>query len=387
MSQRLLVYTDDSDRGGVAQYNHCIAMGLVARGYAVTVVQSESRRWMATAQAAAGVAHRWISYDTGKEFMRTITDTGDAERALAEAKPELVIFSDCCPVSNTAAKHVAVKLGLPYIIVENFVGAYLAERFKNCLPILAKQYQFAKAVVAVSTENLGLLHQHFRLPADKGTIIYYGASEKFFAARNESARKEIRDHLGIADDSVVCITPARLDPIKGHVYQLYALNLLQKQNRTGRLVCLWVGEGDLRSTLATEIAKLSLGRNVILAGHQPDMERWYDAADLFALTSTAEGMPITIMEGMAKGLPVIGTAVSGIPEEIGTDGILLPSPLKDPGGVVVQLAEAWEKLVKAPAMRSALSQQSRLRAARLFREEIMVGKTIDLVQGVLAGTR
>jgi len=98
-------------------------------------------------------------------------------------------------------------------------------------------------------------------------------------------------------------------------------------------------------------------------------------------------MPITIMEGMAKGLPVIGTAVSGIPEEIGTDGILLPSPLKDPGGVVVQLAEAWEKLVKAPAMRSALSQQSRLRAARLFREEIMVGKTIDLVQGVLAGTR
>jgi glycosyltransferase involved in cell wall biosynthesis len=152
-------------------------------------------------------------------------------------------------------------------------------------------------------------------------------------------------------------------------------------------VCLWVGEGDLRSTLATEIAKLSLGRNVILAGHQPDMERWYDAADLFALTSTAEGMPITIMEAMAKGLPVIGTAVSGIPEEIGADGILLPSPLQDPGGVVVQLAEAWEKLAKAPAMRSALSQQSRLRAARLFREEIMVGKTIDLVQGVLAGTR
>ena len=185
MSRHLVIYTDDPDRGGVAQYNHCLALGLIAAGYRVSIVQTASEGWRVREQRAVGIGHRWIGYDTGREFQRTLVETADAERAFLELKPDLVIFSDCCPVSNIAARHVAVKSGIPFVVVVNFVAAYLAERFKKCLPVLAGQYAKAREVIAVSTENKELLHRLFGLPESKGSVIFYGVPDVFFSPQTE----------------------------------------------------------------------------------------------------------------------------------------------------------------------------------------------------------
>jgi hypothetical protein len=125
VSLHVAIYTDDPDQGGVATYNHQVALGLVQAGHRVTLVQSASTSPSTRAQAAAGVAHEWISYDTVAEFPRTMADSSDAYRVFARIQPDVVVFSDGCAMSSLAAKHIAVHRRLPLIIIVHFAAQYL----------------------------------------------------------------------------------------------------------------------------------------------------------------------------------------------------------------------------------------------------------------------
>jgi len=380
--RRIAIYSDDPDKGGVAQYNHCLALGLIAAGYCVSIVQTASDGWRVREQRALGVVHRWIGYDTGLEFQRTLVETADAERAFFELKPDLVVFSDCCPVSNMAARHVAVKSRIPFVVVVNFVATYLAERFKNCLPVLAGQYAKAREVIAVSTENKQLLHQFFGLPANKGRVIFYGVPETFFEPQSAARRSELRKAHGLGDKTVVSVTAARLTPVKGHLLQVHAMALLQREAPKSDLVAVWMGDGELKAQLEAEIAKMGLSRRIFLAGNQDDMAAWYDMADIFTLTSSSEGMPISIMEAMAKKLAIVATGVSGIPEEIESAGVVLPDPAKDAVGVVRQLARTWHQWTETPAARLDAGRRAHHRASELFRLDRCVRETREVIQGI-----
>lgn len=384
--KHLVIYTDDPDKGGVAQYNHCLSLGLIEAGWRVSIVQTESNAWRVLEQKARGIQHHWIGYDTGKEFQRTLVDTSAAERAFGALKPDLVLFSDCCPVSNIAARHVAMKQGLPFVITVNFAAAYLADRFKSCLPVLAAQYAKALEVVAVSTENKELLHRRFGLPAGKGRVVFYGVPAKFFAVRDDVRRSSLRAQHRIPQDVVVNVTAARLSAIKGHVFQLHAMELLRRQHPALKFVSVWLGDGELRPALEQEIAKMGLGDRFFLVGNQEDVAAWYDAADLFTLTSSSEGMPISIMEAMAKSLPIVATSVSGVPEEIQGVGTLLPDPEKDPGGVFQQLATAWIDWAKHPSTRNKMGELGRARAEKLFKIEQCVGNTRSVLEAAFSNS-
>ena len=374
MSFHVAIYTDDPDKGGVANYNHQIALGLRQAGVRVSLVQSASQSPAARQQAEAGVVHEWIGYDTGVDFMRTITDVADAERAFDRLKPDVVLFSDCCPVSNIAAKHVALSRGLPVFIVVHFVAPYLAERFAKCLPVLGKQYEKANAIVAVSSDNLALLHRMFGLPANQGRVIFNGVSPAFFAPRDAARGAALRREFGIPADAVVSLTTARLTEVKGHAFQLHALELLRAQQPKSKLVCVWAGGGELRAALAAEVAKRNLKNAIFLVGQQSNVSAWLDVADIFTLTSLIEGMPISIMEAMAKGLPVAATGISGIPEELGKTGALLPDPQKQTAGTVTQLAKVWGEWARSPDLRRRVGEAGRRRADEVFRAETMLAQ-------------
>jgi glycosyltransferase involved in cell wall biosynthesis len=375
VSRHILIYTDDPDKGGVAQYNHVLSLGLVEAGHRVSIVQTESAGWRVQEQRRRGIRHHWISYDTARDFSRTITDTSDAEKTFTTLKPDLLVFSDCCPVSNIAARHVAIRMGVPYVIVVNFAAEYLAKRFQNCLPVLAGQYAKAREVIAVSTENKQLLHRSFGLPANKGRVVFYGVPPIFFEPMNDEHRLRLRRLHGIPDNAVVTLTAARLTLIKGHVFQLHAMELVRRHQPDTPLVSVWLGDGELRAALEAEIAKMNLRGRFVLAGNQDDVAAWYDAADFFTLTSSSEGMPISIMEAMAKSLPVVATGVSGVPEEIQGAGVLLPDPEKDPQGVVQQLAETWMQWTCDRSQREKRAKLSRARATEYFKLETCLSNT------------
>lgn len=384
-AKHVLLYTDDPDRGGVAHYNHSMLLGLVQAGYRVSCVQTPSDGPLAQAQRAAGVTHHWLNYDTGKDFSRTVTDQVTPRHVFETTRPDLIVFSDCCPVSNLAAREAALDLGIPYVSVVGFVGAYLAQNFAAQLPMLARQYAGAREVVAVSAENLSLLRSSFGLGPYAGQVIHYGRPDKFFTPRDEQTRARLRAELKIPADAVVCLTAARLTAVKGYEYQIDAVRALARLPGGDRVHFVWVGDGEQRASLEQAIAAHGLGSRVHLLGQRWDVSDWLDAADIFVLPSDLEGMPLAIMEAMAKGLPVIATAVSGIPEELGATGQLLPSAARGRAELVTQLARTIQTWAADSELRARLGAESRARAVEMFREELMVERTLRLVAGIVSG--
>lgn len=384
MSKHICIYSDDPDKGGVANYNHRIALALVGRGYRVSMVQTRSVHPMIATREAAGVTHWWVPYDTGMEFLRTITETVDPEKAFEELQPDLVMFCDCCPVSNIAAKEVAIRRGIPFVTVVHFVAPYLAERFASCLRVVAKQFAAARSVVAVSTENLEQLGRLFGLPVGKGRVVFNGVAPKFFEPRSVEKRKVLRGRYGVGDETMLSLTTARLSSVKLHMLQILAMEYLKTQAPNARIVCAWVGDGELRASLEAEVAKRKLQAHFLFTGQQSDVDAWYDAADVFSLTSESEGMPLSIMEAMAKGLPVVATAVSGVPEELGNVGVLLPDPTKDAAGAAIQLADTWLAWMRKPGAREGVGRRCKQRAEALFKEETMMRNTQAFLEEALA---
>lgn len=382
----VLLYTDDPEHGGVAQYNHSLMTGLVAAGHRVTCVQTQANGPLVQQQRELGIEHHWIPYDTKKEFARTVDDQRPAQTIFGVTKPDLIIFSDCCPVSNLAAREAAMQAGIPYVVVVGFVGAYLADRFKVVLGRLAAQYAAARAVVAVSQENLDLLRNRFGLAAQAGQVIHYGRPDRFFAPRDEAVRSRLRAELNLAADAVVCFTAARLENVKGYLYQVLAAKHLVSLPGNEALHFVWAGEGDQRGALEEAIASSGLTGRVHLLGHRWDVADWYDAADIFVLPSDMEGMPLAIMEAMAKGLPVVATGVSGIPEELGDTGQLLPAGTKNRSALISQLIRTLHFWTGNPNIRRAVGEAGRERADAMFRETLMLQRTLGLVQQQLAKT-
>lgn len=380
----VLMVTDDPESGGVAQYNHTILLALAASGHRVACLQSFSANPLIRAQREAGVSHHWIDYHTGKDFARTLTDPCGLDELLCEDRPDLVVFSNCCPLSSLAAREIARLHNVPYVCVEGFVGAYLADRFAPYLPALARQYAGARAIVAVSGENRDLLVTRFGAPSASCEVVHYGRPDAFFAQVDPARRARLRAQLRLPADAIVSFTAARLAAVKGYDRQLAAFARLKGTPAGRRLHLVWAGEGDQRAALETEAGRLGLAAQIHFLGHRWDVADWYDAADFFTLSSHLEGMPLAIMEAMAKGLPVVASAVSGIPEELDDTGRLLPDPVSQPEPAAAELARVWTEWTLDESLRRELGRRARERADALFRESRMIGRTLALLRAHLS---
>lgn len=107
---------------------------------------------------------------------------------------------------------------------------------------------------------------------------------------------------------ILCI--ASLRPVKGHEFLLEAIARMKLQGR--KIQCILVGDGPLRKKLYKEIEKLKIKNIVRMVGNQTQQEvlRWLHEADCVVLSSLREGIPISLMEAMACGLPVVTTNAS-----------------------------------------------------------------------------
>lgn len=390
---RVLLYAEDHGVGGLAQFNHSLMCKLATDGYQVISVQSQTSNPLIIEQKSLGVEHIWLEFDTMKEFLRIAYNLGDAEKIYAQSRPDLIIFSDGWPMANFAAKEVAIKQNIPYIITLGYVDrTYETFNRGDQIPYIdavSYQYDLAKAAVAVSQENLNLFRSLFKAPLERGKVIYYGRPNTYFVPPNFSTRQRLRQEQGIPEDAIVCFTAARLTPIKGYQYQLQAIAQLKQLPIWSQLYFVWAGPGsathdNMEPELRETVSKLGVNEQVKFLGQRWDIADWLDASDIFILPSKAEGMPLAIMEAMAKGLPVIATAVSGIPEELGDTGKLLPDPKIDPEGTVKELVKMVEIWAKNPELRRLAGQKCKTRAQELFKEERMLLEYVEIIEQELA---
>jgi len=154
---------------------------------------------------------------------------------------------------------------------------------------------------------------------------------------------------------VICV--GRLVPAKGQHVLIQALAKLRDLGTKVRLRL--VGDGPDRPALERQVAELDLGDRVIFEGavNSDRVQALYQGADIFALASFAEGIPIVLMEAMAMEIPCVTTRITGIPELIrdGIDGILV-APSDDD-----ELADAIARLAQDARLRRQLGQAGRAR--------------------------
>jgi len=167
-------------------------------------------------------------------------------------------------------------------------------------------------------------------------------------------RSPIRRTLRLPQDSFCVCAAGRLSPEKGHRYLLQAVARLT--GRIPRLVLILLGEGRERATLEDLARDLGIRKHVIFAGFKKDIRPWIQACDLLINPSLTEGMPNVVLEAMALGIPVVATAVGGVPDLIqnGKSGLLVP-PARDE-----ILAAAIYRLFANPAEARHLVQNAQI---------------------------
>lgn len=379
----VLLYSDEPNPHGVAQYNHAIVMALVQDGWTVCSAHPQFESPLLEMQKRAGVRQYWTTWNWGKQFVRSMVDCAEPERILAAVNPDLVVFSDCWPISNIAAKHTVIKRNLPFVVVCHSGDLAPGQSFPASLKVVAKQFAQAHEVIAVAQSSLKVLRGHYGLPPNKGRVIFNGRPPEYFAPADPAARARLRAQLGLPGNGILCFTTARFDGAKGHKYQLEAIRQLVARTPGLPIYFAWAGTGHLHADFAAAIAKLGLQERIRLLGHQWNIPDWLAAADVFVLTTMLEAMPLSVLEAMAKGLPVAATAVGGIPEILGDTGKLLPDPNINPGGTVTQLVETLTKWSLNPALRQKAGLEGKQRAETHFREATMVKSTLALINQVI----
>lgn len=191
------------------------------------------------------------------------------------------------------------------------------------------------------------------------------------------ARSTIRERLGLPGNARIILTVARLGVQKAHAVLLEAIPEILARHPDAHFV--WLGEGEQRDALSARVAELGLTRHVHMPGFQNDIPDWLRAADIFAFPTHYEGLPFSLVEAMAAGLPVAASRESSIPEilEEGESGVL-----------VENTAEAWSNALSELLADAARCEMLRARArlrAKDFDETRMTQATLKLLEACARG--
>jgi glycosyltransferase involved in cell wall biosynthesis len=170
-------------------------------------------------------------------------------------------------------------------------------------------------------------------------------------------RDEVRAEFGILPEEVVFGTVANFRREKAYEVMLEAARLAVASGLPLRFVS--VGQGPLEQQMRALHSRLGLGDRFQILGYREDAVRVMTAFDVFTLSSRHEGLPVSLMEALAIGLPVVATAAGGVPGAISEDveGVLVP--IDDPAS----LAAAYVDLTGDAPRRAAMAEAAAKRAA------------------------
>lgn len=208
--------------------------------------------------------------------------------------------------------------------------------------------------------------------ADKLVVIRNGLALQAEPAARDAVRAALLAELQLPADALLIGNVANLRPVKGHRYLLQAAATVVRQFANAHFVL--IGTGELHTALLEQAAELGISANVHLLGQRPNAAQLAQAFDLAVLASLHEGLPNTVMEAMAAGVPVVATAVGGVLEMIadGETGYLAPA---------ADAARLAEKLLQALADetgRAQLAARGRAFVLDQFSMQRMVAATEQL---------
>jgi glycosyltransferase involved in cell wall biosynthesis len=226
--------------------------------------------------------------------------------------------------SNLIAKPLAALLGVSLIFNYDQNDMYRTQQ-KTRLRLDRLANLLTDHIIAVSASTRDFLIQQEGVPADKITIIYNGVDlERFQAAPDSPTRATWRHTWGLPENTPVIAGVGRLRQQKNFpLFLRVAREVLRAIPQAGFVIA---GEGPGRPDLEKLARDLGIASQVHFLGYVNDMTELYAGVDMLLMTSLSEGTPLTVLEAMAMGVPVVATRVDGMAEvlEDGVDAYLVP---------------------------------------------------------------
>ena len=232
-------------------------------------------------------------------------------------------------------------------VLRGYFGPAKTEAFRRLERRLARA---SDALVAVSPEVRDDLVRMRIAPASKIAVIRLGLDLDGRVAAPIGAGSELRAALGIPADAFVVGWLGRMTEIKRADDLLRAFAAIPAESHL-----LLVGDGPLRPGLERLAGELGIGARVHFAGFRDDVGTVYAACDVIALTSANEGTPVTVIEALAAGVPVVSTDVGGVADIVddGRTGLLAPP------GDIQAIANRLSRLAADPEERTRMGQSGR----------------------------
>jgi glycosyltransferase involved in cell wall biosynthesis len=271
--------------------------------------------------------------------------------------------------SALASAYATLDTGTPLVITEHSQAGWRSGYARQCSRWV---YFRAKHIIAVAREIQRRLIEQDGVPYDRVSVIMNALppDTELYARIQPGlpAMLQSRPLVGVA---------ARLHPEKGVVYFLEAAaHVLKFLPQVHFLV---IGDGPLSGELQTYTKQLGIQERVRFLGFRLDAQEIVGLLDILVVPSLSEGTPLVTLEAMTAGVPVVASAVGGIPEQIRhhREGLLVPP--RDSAA----LGEAVLQLLQNPTWMQQLGEAGRQRALSEFNFAEMVQATEDVYRAAL----
>jgi len=240
-----------------------------------------------------------------------------------------------------AAVKAARSIGVPICATAHGTDINYMPKYRSIRKQIIETLKGANRVIAVSKALADIIIS-LGISSDKIKVIQNGVDLCKFKVIDKT---EAKISIGCRASENIIISVGALIPRKGHDFLIDAFKILLSKNNITDLKLLIIGEGPSRSRLLKKIKSADLGNKILLKGQvaHGELYKWYNAADLFCLTSCREGWPTVFFEAWACGLPVVATAVHGVAEAIKDNRYGMLVNKQDASEIAITIEEALNR--------------------------------------------
>jgi glycosyltransferase involved in cell wall biosynthesis len=281
-------------------------------------------------------------------------------------------------VGRLAARLAGVPIVLHVFHGHVFYGYFGPVQTRVYIGLERLMARLSDRIVTISaSQQRDIAHVYRIASPDKVVVVPLGFDLTAFADAKRTAGEQLRTALGLSADVPLVGFVGRLTGVKNPALFVEAARYVIERVPGARFVL--VGGGELRSEVGRQIADLGLTGRVHLVGWQRDMPAVYAALDVLALTSLTEGTPVTAIEALAAGVPVVATAVGGVADVVqnGRTGLLVP-----PSNASA-LAASIVDLLTLPERGRALAQEGHRDVLARFGRERLIADMESLYRTLL----
>ena len=372
--------------GGPALHVAYLTAGLAPRGYDTTLV--------AGTLARGEDSMAFVAEELGVDVVRIDElrrDIAPARDALAAVKLARLIRRERPHILHThtakagaVGRLAAVLAGeaRPPIIVHTFHGHVLRGYFD---PVRSAGFRLLErrlaristALVAVSPEVRDDLVALGVAPREKFAVVRLGIELEQRVDASSNGRAETRRILGIPRDRFAVGWVGRMTGVKRTDDVLLAFRRLRERG-VDACLCM-VGDGPDRDHVERRAHELGVMRDTLFLGYQEHVAPFFSAFDALVLPSVNEGTPVTAIEALAGGRPVVATRVGGVPDVVrdGVDGFLVEA------GAIDDLAERLARLAADPKLRERMGTAGRERVVARYAVDRLLDDVDSLYRSLL----